>query len=215
MSVFDKFVKDYDLWYERPFGRSAFELELECVRGILESPEMALEVGVGTGRFASALGIGFGIDPSFGMLRIAKERGITCVQGVGESLPFKDESFDLLLLVVTLCFVEDPFSVIRECARVLKRDGRLILGLVLGESPWAEFYREKASKGHPIYRHARFYTFEEVKDMLSEAGLSLERVRSTLFENPQDTEPVKNKEIREGYFPEAGFTCLCAVRRFL
>lgn len=213
MSVFEELAGEYDLWYERPFGRSAFELELECLRGLLGGFDRGLEVGVGTGRFASALGVRFGVDPSLGMLRIARGRGVVCVQGVGESLPFKEESFDLVLLVVTICFVEDPVRVVAECRRVLRGGGKLVLGLVPGESPWAEFYREKASRGHPIYRHARFYTFEEVRNILSGAGFRLERVRSTLFEEPQDTGPVKNREVREGYFPEAGFTCLRAVRR--
>lgn len=211
--MFDSLAENYDLWYEKPFGRSAFQLELKCLRDVLGDFERGLEVGVGTGRFASALGVKFGVDPSLGMLRMARDRGVICVQGVGESLPFKEGSFDLVLIVVTICFVEDPVGVITECGRVLGREGRLVLGLVPGESPWAEFYRRKASRGHPVYRHARFYTFREIRSMLSEAGFELERVRSTLFEEPQDTEPVKNREVREGFFPEAGFTCLRAVLR--
>ena len=211
MNPFDVLAREYDLWYERPFGGSAFELELRCLKELLGSFKRGLEIGVGTGRFASALEVKFGMDPSYEMLRIAERRGIRCVQGVGESLPFKKEVFDLVLIVVSICFVKDSFRVLKESRRVLLKGGRLILGLVLSESPWAEFYRKKALEGHPIYRQARFYTFEEVRNMLGEAGFRIERVRSTLFEEPQDREPVKNKEVREGYFPEAGFTCIRAT----
>ncbi len=211
MRVFDYLAEEYDLWYERPFGRSAFELELRCLKELLGSFKRGLEIGVGTGRFASALGVRFGIDPSYEMLRIASRRGIRCVQGVGESLPFKKEVFDLVLIVVSICFVEDPLRVLKESRKVLLKGGRLVLGLVLSESPWAEFYRKKALEGHPIYRQASFHTFEEIKDMLVEAGFGIERVRSTLFEEPQDREPVQNREVREGYSPEAGFTCICAT----
>ena len=211
MKVFDSLVEEYDLWYERPFGRSAFELELKCLRELLGSFQRGLEVGVGTGRFASALGVRFGLDPSYEMLKMAERRGVICVQGVGERLPFKEGSFDLVLVVVSICFVEDPPRVLKEIRRVLVSGGRLLLGLVLGESPWAEFYRKKAAGGHPIYRHARFYTFDEVKEMLGAAGFTLRGVRSTLFEEPQDRAPVKSMEIKEGYSPEAGFTCIRAT----
>jgi len=32
MKVFDEYAEKYDEWYEKPFGRSAFRLELECLR---------------------------------------------------------------------------------------------------------------------------------------------------------------------------------------
>ncbi len=81
MSIFDRVALRYDQWYEEPFGSSAFALELACLRGLLPPFKRDLEVGVGTGRFASALGIKFGVDPSQRMLKIAKERGIEVVQG--------------------------------------------------------------------------------------------------------------------------------------
>ncbi len=211
MSPFDRLVSRYDLWYEAPFGRSAFELELRCLSELAGGFDRGLEVGVGTGRFASAMDIRFGVDSSLEMLRVAKERGILVVQGRGESLPFRDGGFDLVLLVATLCFVDEPLRVLRESRRVLKRAGRLILGLIVRESPWAEFYMKKASSGHPIYRHAKFYSFEEVMGMLSSSGFRPLEVRSTLMERPQDLEPVKNREVREGFHREAGFTCISAI----
>jgi len=211
VKVFDELAKEYDLWYERPFGRSVFLLELRCLRETVGSFRRGLEIGVGTGRFASALGIKFGVDPSLEMLRIARERGVIGVQGVGESLPFKEGSFDLVLSVLSLCFVRYPIRVLREARRVLVPEGRLILGLLLRESPWAEFYIEKARKGHPIYREANFHSFLEVKGMLEEAGFQIKGIRSTLLEEPQDREPIRSHRIVEGYVPEAGFTCLLSV----
>lgn len=57
----------------------------------MEGP--SLEIGVGTGRFAEALGIEYGVDVSGRVLELAKRRGITVVEGSGENLPFRDESF--------------------------------------------------------------------------------------------------------------------------
>lgn len=44
-------------------------------------------------------------------------------------LPFEDESFDLIFHPVSNCYVEDVYSIWRECFRVLKKGGILLAGL--------------------------------------------------------------------------------------
>ncbi len=90
----------------------------------------------------------------------------------------------------------------KEAHRVLKNDEYLVLGLVLSDSPWADLYKEKAKRGHPIYSHAKFYSFGELSSILAQVSFRVERVCATLFEEPQDQEPVKNQEIREGFWRE-------------
>ncbi|HHD16432.1 MAG TPA: class I SAM-dependent methyltransferase [Euryarchaeota archaeon] len=46
--------------------------------------------------------------------------------GVGEELPFPDETFDAVVSTLILCTVEDPERVVSEGTRVLKRGGRFI-----------------------------------------------------------------------------------------
>jgi SAM-dependent methyltransferase len=81
------------------------------------------------------------------LLKLAKQRGIHGVLGRAEALPFKSSSFDLVLMVVSVCFFEEPLRAFEEAHRVLKNDGYLVLGLVLSDSPWADFYKEKAKRG--------------------------------------------------------------------
>lgn len=50
----------------------------------------------------------------------------TDVRGVGEALPFCDESFDAVLSLAVLEHVKDPFSCAREISRVLKPGGSLM-----------------------------------------------------------------------------------------
>ncbi|RUM29385.1 MAG: class I SAM-dependent methyltransferase [Aquifex sp.] len=213
MNPFDTYFKKYDEWYEKPFGKSAYELEVKCLKSVIKNSGKALEVGVGTGRFAKALGVEFGIDTSFNMLKVAKERGIKVALAKGENMPFASEQFDSVFLVVTLCFVDNPKEVLKEAHRVLKEGGNLYLGLILKESKWAKFYEDKAKKGHPLYKHAKFYSFFELKEMVK--GLfSFEDMRSTLLEEPQDLKPVRNREIKPGFYENAGFTCIRLSKKF-
>ena len=129
---------------DRPFGKSAFKLEKASIKSLCKGLKPPLlEVGVGTGRFAQALGIEYGVDISSEVLKFAKKREVTVVKGAGEELPFKDKVFGGVFLIVTLCFVDAPLKVLKESARVLRDDGSIILGLILKESPWARFYEEK------------------------------------------------------------------------
>ncbi|MEO0164320.1 MAG: class I SAM-dependent methyltransferase [candidate division WOR-3 bacterium] len=210
ISVFDIYYKRYDEWYEKPFGKSVFKLEAECLRRLFSIKGKTLEIGVGSGRFARELNITFGLDPSRNLIKLAKERGIRVVIGKAEDLPFKDGVFDGILIVVSICFFEDPLKALREAKRVLKEGGILALGMVLRESPWGRFYEEKGKMGNPFYSSARFYSFEDVKKNLKIAGFSIERVYTTLFEEPQDKEPIKNTQIKEGYYPQGGFHCILA-----
>lgn len=67
-----------------------------------ESPKPILEIGVGTGRFAMHFPHVIGIDPSLNALKMAERRGVKTVRANGEHLPFEDETFGCILIVVTL-----------------------------------------------------------------------------------------------------------------
>ncbi|MEZ0361265.1 MAG: class I SAM-dependent methyltransferase [Hydrogenobacter sp.] len=212
MKVFDDYAFKYDEWYEKPFGKSAYSLELECLKNLHIQVDSSLEIGVGSGRFASMLGIKYGVDTSKRLLKIALTRGVRSIVAKAESLPFKDMVFDEALIVVSLCFFEDPTASLREAHRILKDRGILLLGLVLSESPWADFYKEKAKKGHPIYTHAKFYSYPQLITMLKSVGFKLDRIYTTLFEDPQDEKPIENRKILDGFHPKGGFFCVRALK---
>lgn len=107
------------------------------------------------------------------LLKLARQRGIRGVLGRAETLPFKSSSFDLGLIVVSVYFFEEPLRAFKEAHRVLKDDGYLVLGLVLSDSPWVDFYKEKARRGHPIYSHARFYSFGKLSSILAQASFRI------------------------------------------
>jgi ubiquinone/menaquinone biosynthesis C-methylase UbiE len=209
-SIFDILALDYDSWFEEE-GKLVFAIEAEAFRRVLPSlPKPWLEVGVGSGRFAQALGIENGIDPSDGLLGIARSRGINVVRARGEEQIFEQAGFGTVFIIVTLCFVDSPFSVLREAHRVLYTGGKVAIGLVLSDSPWGRFYSIKKKQGHRFYKHATFYRYHEVANLLEYAGFAIERIISTLFQKPNSVAAMETP--REGLFSEAGFTTIVAEK---
>jgi len=94
-----------------------------------------LDVATGTGLVArSAVQIlgdpaaVVGLDPSAGMLREARKAlGGPLVQGRAEDLPFDDGCFDVVSVGYALRHVADLGVAFRECLRVLKPGGRLVV----------------------------------------------------------------------------------------
>ena len=202
---FNSLAQRYDAWFDRERGRRIFSVEQECIRELLVGmPRPWLEVGVGTGRFGAVLDIDAGLDPSPAVLRYASERGIRTRIGRAESLPWRDNSFGVILFIVTICFVSDPRKALSECARVLRHDGCVIVGLIRRDSPWGREYARKGKEGHPFYSAATFYASEEIIRMAQEAGFCLERARSCLFEGP-DAGVNRYQGPREGIAKGAGF----------
>ncbi len=206
--VFETLYDRYDYWYSSK--RITAENELRLVReAVGRDPGTCLEIGVGSGWFASRSGCKFGIDPSLNMLKLAVDRGVEVVQGVGESLPFRDGVFNTVVLIVTLCFVDDPLLVLKESYRVLRPGGRLIVCIVPRDSRWGEHYLSLKSRGHPFYSVARFYTVSEVLSMLTDVGFKTCSVLGVLTYGPLDEERVEEpRKYRGG----EGFVCIVAGR---
>ncbi len=209
--VFDSLADRYDAWYDSEDGRPLYESELLSLKSLIEDVSSPmLEIGVGTGRFAMRFPDVFGVDPSVKALEMAEKRGIKTVQATGEKLPFKDKIFRYVLIIVTLCFVDNPLAVLREAERVLRPDGSIIIGLVPKDSPWGLFYEEKKKEGHPFYRNAKFYTLKDTENLLKAAGLKISRVSSTLLQRPDESRRIEAP--MKGYVRDAGFICIEAKR---
>ena len=94
-----------------------------------------LEVGGGTGANLPYYPPGvqlFTVEPNPHMarrfLRTTKEcsSGATLVSGIGESLPFADDTFDSVVTTLTLCMVKDLDSVVSEIRRTLRPGGKFL-----------------------------------------------------------------------------------------
>jgi len=209
-SVFEQLPAPYDAWYDSPKGNALLAVECACLQLALNKappPHPWLEVGVGTGRFAAALGIEQGVDEAAAPLEQALKRGICVRQGVAEQLPYSDGEFGALFMIMTLCFLKIPLQALFESARVLRPDGSLLLGFMPYDSAWAKAYMKKASEGNPFYASATFHTAAELEALAAHAGFYVSGSASCLLEPPEAdgiTYGAPYKEI----IPGAGFVAL-------
>ncbi len=204
--VFEELYERYDKWYEEHPILAANELE--AVRAVLATigsrRDPCLEVGVGSGWFASRVGCIGGVDPSLRMLAIARRRGLEAVAGRGEALPIASSTIRVLLLIVTLCFVDDPGVVVKESARALQPGGSLVSCIVPRNSSWGLYYMRMAREGHPFYSVAKFYTVEEIDELARQSGLEVASRAATLSFPPRVTPaPERPHE----YTGREGFVC--------
>ncbi|MCG6945672.1 MAG: methyltransferase domain-containing protein [Deltaproteobacteria bacterium] len=191
---FEKNVDRYEAWFDR--NQAAYQSELEALRSLLPKNGKGLEVGVGTGRFAAPLGVRVGVDPSPAMAKVAMERGIVVPFGVGENLPCKDSSFDFILLVTTICFLDDVPAAFLEVYRVLTAGGYILVGFINRESTLGKAY-EQRKQSNEFYRQATFLSVDEVVLHLQQAGFRDFVFRQTIFQNPKEMKQLDL--VRPGY----------------
>jgi ubiquinone/menaquinone biosynthesis C-methylase UbiE len=190
---YDGRAEGYDRWYDE--HKLVYEAELEAVGKLVPQYGTGLEIGIGTGRFARPLNISHGVEPSKDMRAFARSLGLDVVGGAAESLPYDDAQFDFALMVTVLHLLDDADAAMRECYRVVKAGGCLIIGFIDRDSPVGKKYSSRKDEDSGSYfAKARFYTPEEVIAMLEKAGFSDFEFYQTLFRDMEsiDTpEPVK------------------------
>ncbi len=196
MSVFDLYYEDYEKWFEK--YSKIYEEEIKTIKAILPPFKKAIEVGVGTGRFAKPLGIDYGIEVSEKMAEIGRKRGIKVDLVSAENMNFEDE-FDLILMVTTICFVKDPKKVLANCYKALKVGGSLVVAFVDKNSALGKFY-EKNKKNSKFYKEATFFSKDEIIEMMKEAGFKNFECKENLYGDSLENLRFEINDCNQGAF---------------
>jgi ubiquinone/menaquinone biosynthesis C-methylase UbiE len=129
-----------------------------------------LDIGGGTGRVSQTFGDDYAVivcDPSWGMLREARQKQMIACCGLAEHLPFADGAFDRVVMVDTFHHLRDQHVAAKETLRVLRPGGRLVI-----EEP---DIRRRAVKWTALgerllFMRSRFYSVADLARLFEEAG---------------------------------------------
>ncbi len=110
-----------------------------------------------------------GVDLDAQAVRVGRERGLTIHCGTLTGQKFANHAFDAVTLNHVIEHVPDPVDTLRECARILKKGGKLVLFTPnagsLGHRVFKEFWR-----GLKTPRHLHIFSFSSMLHALEQAG---------------------------------------------
>lgn len=186
----------YRKWRQSELGRITDHIEEELILKLIGpvSGKRVLDVGCGEGvlsvRLAQAGADVTGLDNERRMLAAARRRAdeagqkVALVEGDARSLPFADNTFDIVVAVTVLCFVAEPVRAFHEMARVLRPGGRLVIGELGRYSSWAAKRRIAGWLGSKTWKVARFRSASDLENLAVAAGVEVETVRGAVYYPP-------------------------------
>lgn len=140
-----------------------------------------LDIGCGDGtdlkQLSSKGAIVYGIDPSEEFIKKAQINNPpgTFVNGVGESLPFEDNAFDIVVSKWAIQTSTNVPGILSEAARVLKPGGKL---LYLTKHPWMQWLEKVRDYGHGV----DYYEQKIVTSNIYDGAIQLKEPSHTLGE---------------------------------
>src|SRR5438067_8021690 len=166
-------VEDTHWWYvgRRRIISSFVQRICDELRSEGKREPRILDIGCGTGgnlETLSKFGQAEGVDISREALDFCRARGLANVrEGAAETLPFADESFDLVTGLDVVEHLDDDVAGLREMRRVLRPGGRCLLFVPAFMFLWGV--------QDDVSHHRRRYTLRELRRVMTEAGFEVER----------------------------------------
>jgi len=188
-SKYQKYVYDRQNEDEESAPRKT-ELRVRRLQNLLGDVQgkKILDIGCSDGQILEPyirIGDCYGVDISKSSLRKATSKGIsTCLVDLEKGLPFKENSFDVVICSHVLEHLVDTDFVLSEINRVLKKDGHLLLSipnintlLSLAVQLFLDFPPQYSAR----YRspHVRDFTVRTIKVALKLNGFYVERLTGT------------------------------------
>jgi len=134
-----------------------------------------LDLGCGTGALSAelkGLGVVTSLDYMPNALPFCRQRGLKrLVRGDGQRLPFRDDAFDVVVALDTIEHIPDDRAALGEVRRVLRAGGLAIINVPALQLLW--------SHHDVINQHHRRYSRAQLRALLEDAGLHIEKLTYT------------------------------------
>lgn len=120
-----------------------------------------------------------GVDTDAQAVDRARQRGLDVRFGTLSDQSYPDSTFDVVTMTHVIEHVHDPVALLRECRRILKPGGRLVVHTPNLQSLGHRLYRE-AWRGLEPPRHLHIFSLRNLPQVLERSGRwRLARLRST------------------------------------
>jgi ubiquinone/menaquinone biosynthesis C-methylase UbiE len=216
--LFDEWPEVYDRWFTTPIGSLVRKYEAELMLDLLKPKqgEIILDAGCGTGIFTTdILSSGsqvIGLDISLPMLIQAKKKlkeyPFWIILADMLNLPFPGSSFDKVVSVTALEFVEDAKGAIGELFRITKRGGCIVVATLNSLSPWASRRKAEAKERHTIFEKAIFRSPQELLSLAFVEGVAKTAIHFQKSDHPERAVGIE----REGQRKNLNTGAFVAVR---
>jgi ubiquinone/menaquinone biosynthesis C-methylase UbiE len=174
------------------FWKNVFKAELDYILQEIKDAKDVLSVGCGPAIIEAGLAEhGFnvtGLDISEEALAQAPDN-IRTVAGSAENMNFADSSFDAVIYVASMQFIEKYQEAVKQTVRVLRPGGKL-LALLL--NPESEFFKEKARKRDSYINKIKHISAKDIEKTIAEHLV----VQTEYFLG------IKGKDIFESHSPD-------------
>jgi len=148
------------------FWQAVFSKELNYLLNHLKGTKDILSIGCGPAIIETGLAkYGFnitGLDISREALNQAPDN-IRRIAGSAETLSFSDCSFDAVIFVASLQFVEKYKEAVKETSRILRQSGKILAMLI---NPQSDFYKEKVKNPDSYINRIKHINLEEIENFI-------------------------------------------------
>jgi len=141
-----------------------------------------LDIGCGIGNFLNQMSnLGWkaeGLDTDSQVVQICRDAGLKARQGTLESQNYPDNYFDAITMKHVIEHLFDPVGLLKECKRILKPDGRLVLLTPNFESTGHNTFKS-LWLGLDVPRHLFLFTAKTLSETIQKGGLNVVKISTT------------------------------------
>ena len=143
-----------------------------------------LDVGCSTGALLVVAGrLGFiaeGVEPAPLAVKSARDSGLIVHQGTLEEINFLSDTFDVVTMFEVIEHVKNPFFLVKECHRILKSGGLLVLGTANTDS-WTVKIQKSRWEYFNISKHGghvSFFNRNSIRILADRCGFKVESLKT-------------------------------------